>query len=65
MQQMMMALAPIQPLFKMMEPVIKLSQLPIKLPSIADITGAKDVAEAVDKLDAMLTEMQQIVASIP
>jgi hypothetical protein len=39
--------------------------LPIQLPSIADITGAKDVAEAVDKLDAMLTEMQQIVASIP
>jgi hypothetical protein len=65
MQQMMMALAPIQPLFKMLEPVIKLSNLPIKLPSIADITGAKDVAEAVDKLDAMLTEMQQIVASIP
>ncbi len=65
MQQMMMALAPIQPLFKMLEPVIKLSNLPIQLPSIADITGAKDVAEAVDKLDAMLTEMQQIVASIP
>ena len=65
MQQMMMALAPIQPLFKMLEPVIKLANLPIQLPSIADITGAKDVAEAVDKLDAMLTEMQQIVASIP
>ena len=65
MQQMMMALAPIQPLFKMLEPVIKMANLPIQLPSIGDITGAKDVAEAVDKLDAMLTEMQQIVASIP
>ncbi len=65
MQQMMMALAPIQPLFTMLQPVIELANLPIQLPSVAQITGAKDVAEAVDKMDAMLTEMRQIVASIP
>ncbi len=65
MAQLMQALGPIEPLFNMIQPVIALSQLPIQLPSLSAITGASNVVEAVNQLDAMLTEMQQIVASIP
>jgi hypothetical protein len=62
MQQMLMALGPIEPLFKMVQPLIKISQLPIQLPAIGQLA---DVASAVDQLDTMLIQMHQIVASIP
>lgn len=65
MQQMLMALAPIAPLFKMIQPLIKISQLPIQLPAIGDLAGASDVKSAVDQLDDMLIQMRQIVAAIP
>jgi hypothetical protein len=65
MQQLLQALGPIKPLFKMVEPLIKISQLPIALPPIADLAGAKDVREAVNQLDAMLAQLQQIVGQIP
>jgi hypothetical protein len=65
MQQLLQALAPIEPLFKMMEPLIKISQLPIVLPPISDLANAKDASQAVDQLDAMLGQLQQIVEQIP
>jgi hypothetical protein len=65
MQQMMMSLGPIGPLFTMIQPIIGLSGLSIELPSVAGLAGASSVAESVDQLDAMLTELQQIMASIP
>jgi hypothetical protein len=65
MQQIMLAIGPIGPLFNMIQPIIELANLPIQLPSLSAITGASNVVEAVDQMDAMLTQMQQIVASIP
>lgn len=65
MAQLMQAIGPIGPLFKMIEPIISLANLPIKLPSLSAITGASNIVEAVNQMDAMLTEMQQIVAAIP
>jgi hypothetical protein len=65
MQQIMLAVGPIGPLFNMISIVIGISGLPIQLPSLSAITGASNVAEAVDQMDAMLTQLQQIVDSIP
>ena len=65
MAQLMQAIGPIGPLFNMIQPIIGLAQLPIQLPSLSAITGASNVVEAVNQMDAMLTEMQQIVAAIP
>jgi hypothetical protein len=65
MQQMLQALGPIEPLFKMMQPLIKISQLPIVLPPISDLANAKDASQAVDQLDAMLGQLKQIVEQIP
>jgi len=65
MRAMMLALAPIEPLFQMIQPLIKISQLPIQLPSIAEVTGAQNIEAGLEKLGAMLTEMKQIVAAIP
>jgi hypothetical protein len=65
MQAMMQALAPIQPLFSMIQPLIKISQLPIELPSLAQVTGAQNVEKGLEELAAVLTEMKQIVAAIP
>jgi len=65
MQQMLMALAPIAPLFKMIQPLIKISQLPIQLPAIGDLAGASDVKSAVDQLDQMLIQLKQVLQSIP
>ena len=65
MQQLLQALKPIEPLFKMVQPLIKISQLPISLPPIADLAGASDVRQAVNQLDAMLGQLEQIVEQIP
>jgi hypothetical protein len=65
MQQLLQALAPIEPLFKMMQPLIKISQLPIVLPPISDLANAQNISQAVDQLDAMVTQLQQIVEQIP
>lgn len=65
MDQIMLAVGPIGPLFDMIQPIIGLAGLSIQLPSLSGIKGASNVAEAVDQMDAMLTQMQQIVASIP
>lgn len=65
MQQMMMALAPIAPLFKMIQPLIKISQLPIALPDIGALAGASDIKSAVDQLDQMLLQLKQVLQSIP
>ncbi len=64
-QQMLQALGPIEPLFKMIQPLIKISQLPITLPPIGELAGATDVTQAVNQLDAMLGQLQQIVEQIP
>ncbi len=65
MQQMLMALGPIAPLFKMVQPLIKISQLPITLPDIGAITGASNVKSAVDQLDQTLIQLKQVLSSIP
>jgi hypothetical protein len=65
MSQMLLALGPIAPLFKMVQPLIKISQLPIELPDIGSLVGAKDIASAVDQLDSMLLQMKQILQTIP
>ncbi len=65
MQQLLQALGPIEPLFKMVQPLIKISQLPIVLPPISDLVGAQDMSKAVDQLDEMLGQLQQIVEQIP
>ncbi len=65
MQSMMLALAPIEPLFAMVQPLIKISQLPIQLPSLAQVTGAQNIEEGLEQLGAMLIQMKQIVADIP
>ncbi len=65
MGQLMQAIGPIGPLFNMITPIISLSQLPIQLPSLSAITGASNIVEAVNQLDVMLGQLQQIVATIP
>lgn len=65
MQGMMMALAPIEPLFAMVQPLIELSQLPIQLPSLGQVTGAQNIEQGLEQLSAVLTQMKQIVADIP
>lgn len=65
MAQIMQAIGPIGPLFSMIQTIIGISGLSIQLPSLSAITGASNVVEAVNQMDAMLTQMQQIVAAIP
>lgn len=65
MGQLMQAIGPIGPLFNMITPIISLSQLPIQLPSLSAITGASNIVEAVNQMDVMLGQLQQIVEAIP
>jgi hypothetical protein len=65
MAQLMLAVGPIGPLFSLVQTFIGFAGLSIQLPSLSAITGASNVVEAVNQMDAMLAEMQQIVAAIP
>ena len=68
MQQIMQAIQVVEALFKIMQPLLKLSPVPIQLPSLGQIPGAQTLAEitqAVDQLDAMLLQLKQLVQSLP
>jgi hypothetical protein len=68
MQQLMQALQVVEALFKIMQPLLKLSPIQIQLPSLGQIPGAKTLAEikqSVDQLDAMLLQLKQLVESLP
>jgi hypothetical protein len=65
MAQLMQAIGPIGPLFSLVQTFIGFAGLSIQLPSLSAITGASNVVEAVNQMEAMLAEMQQIVAAIP
>lgn len=63
--QLMAALGAVQPLLDMMTPLLEMGGLSFKLPSMGEITGAKDITESLDKLEATLQELQQILDSLP
>jgi hypothetical protein len=63
--QLMAALEAIQPLLDMMQPLMQMGGLSLKLPSMADVTGAKDLTEMLHKIEATLEEMQQLLDSLP
>jgi hypothetical protein len=65
MQQMMQALGPLGPVMELIQPIIGISGLPINLPKISDLQAEKDVEQALKKLSAMLTQLQQIIQMIP
>ena len=65
MAQLMQAVGPIGPLFNLIQIFIGFAGLSIQLPSLSAITGASNVVEAVNQMDAMLAEIQQIVTTIP
>jgi hypothetical protein len=65
MGQLMQAMGPIGPLFSMVQTFIGFAGLSIQLPSLSAITGASNIVEAVNQMDAMLTKLQQVVVTIP
>lgn len=68
MQQLMQALQVVEALFKIMQPLLKLSPISIQLPSLGQIPAARTLAEikqSVDQLDAMLLQLKQLVESLP
>lgn len=65
MGQLMQAIGPIGPLFSMVQTFIGFTPLSIQMPSLSAITGASNIVEAVNQMDAMLGQLQQIVTAIP
>jgi hypothetical protein len=65
MQQMMQSLGPIGPIMQMIQPIIGIANLSITLPSISSLQGAQDVESALQSLSTMLTDLQQVIQSIP
>jgi hypothetical protein len=64
MQGMMLALAPVEALFGMIQPLIALTHLPIQLPSLSSVTGASNIKEGLDQLQVTLQHLNNIVVSL-
>ena len=62
--QLMSALEAVQPLLDMMSPLLEMGGLSFKLPSLGDLSAAKDMTETLDNMEATLQELQQILDSL-
>jgi hypothetical protein len=62
--QLMQGLEAIQPLLDMVSPLLEMGGLSLKLPSLGDLKGAKDLTETLDKLESTLVELQNALDSI-
>ena len=62
--QLMQGLAAIQPLLDMVSPLMEMGGLSLKLPSMGEATGAKDLVETLEKLESVLVELQNALDSI-
>jgi hypothetical protein len=63
--QLIQATAVIQPLLSAVKPLIDLAKVPVVLPSLSDLSGAKDLTEALDHIHATLEQLKQVVETLP
>jgi hypothetical protein len=63
--QLMAALGAIEPILEMTKPLLEMGGLSLTLPSMGDITGAKDLTETLDKLESTLVQLQDALESLP
>jgi hypothetical protein len=64
-QQLMQALAVIEPLMGMLKPLMKLGGVGATLPSLSQLAGEKDPGKALKELDNVLEQLQAIVDALP
>ena len=65
MQQLMLSLGPLGPIMELVKPFMSVAGLSFALPSISDLQGEQDIEQALQKLSAMLTDLQQVLQAIP
>lgn len=64
MQQLMQSLGPIGPILDLLKPLISLGGVPIPLPAIADLQGAKDIDATLKTLSKMLDDLKQVLEAV-
>jgi hypothetical protein len=63
--QLMQAMAVLQPILSAIKPLTDALPVSITLPSLSNLAGAKDLTQALDQLHSTLEQLKQVVEAIP
>ena len=63
--QLMEQIAVIEPLIEIIKPIAEVAGVPLTLPSLADISGEKDLPKLLENLNTTLEQLQQAIDALP
>ena len=63
-QQYVQAVKPLTPILDMVKPLGSFAQVEFELPSLDDLDATKDTVETLEKLEAIVVDLETVVESI-
>ncbi len=64
-QHALAALEPIEPLFKLLDPLLSIAGVSLETPPLGDIAALENVNEAIEQLEGVVTTLDEVVGALP